>query len=218
LTLDNWLESLQARLTTLVQSIEIVSERDVHKSLLAAAKKHSPSFVVLFNHRPGLQDDHKKAICQLNVPFLMLREQPWAKTVKVLAAIDPLHEHDDKPIFDVSVVEQASRWARKLAGSVEVLHACFVPPYISEYKAQIRRIHNDAVNNFMTDYGFNQLEYAVQNGGAATVIQHYSKEHAIDLVVAGSLSRSFFERAVIGSTTEQLLQTMSCDMLLLPKL
>lgn len=58
-----------------------------------------------------------------------------------------------------------------------------------------------------------QLQRIIESGTPADLLPDYVRNQAVDLVVMGSSSRAGFMRKLLGSTTETLLHTIDCDVL-----
>lgn len=58
-----------------------------------------------------------------------------------------------------------------------------------------------------------QLQRILERGSPADLLPDYVRNQAVDLVVMGSSSRAGFMRKLLGSTTETLLHTIDCDVL-----
>ena len=59
------------------------------------------------------------------LPVLLLKNaRPWHEPT-ILAAVDPSHTHDKPARLDAAIVAEASRFARALRGTIELVHANF---------------------------------------------------------------------------------------------
>ena len=61
------------------------------------------------------------------------------------------------------------------------------------------------------------LQRVIERGQPESLLPDYVASAAVDLVVLGSQGRSGLARALLGSTAENLLHTLDCDTLVVPR-
>jgi nucleotide-binding universal stress UspA family protein len=123
--------------------------------------------------------------------------------------------------------EKAASYARGLArrfsSTVEIAHV-FNPSVIASYEEAIvglmvkerRRIANQNLERFRNDFsasGIDTRTISPEGHRPAAGLLKIAKEHEVDLIVAGTQSKSGVERLILGSTAEQLIRNAKCPVL-----
>ncbi|CCI80879.1 universal stress protein [Lactobacillus hominis] len=125
-------------------------------------------------------------------------EMAFGKAVEVAkrneAELEILHVVDtrafqDVSSFDSAMVEQVSKEAQAK---------------IEEYYKQAK------------DAGVKDVKYSIEFGSPKNIIAHeFPKKHNIDLIIIGATGLNAVERLLIGSITEYVTRTSSCDVLVI---
>jgi universal stress protein E len=160
------------------------------------------------------------------MPVLLLKKtHAWRRPV-ILAAVDPSHAHAKPSGLDDAIVGHALGFARKLGGTLEVMHADYPPlmgfafgdPSIdaaaleAAYEAQ-RKHDRRAFDAFADGAGIPDARRHLVGGGPLVAIPKAARHLGADLVVMGALSRSGLKRIFIGNTAERVLGALPCDVL-----
>ncbi|HET9473204.1 MAG TPA: universal stress protein [Steroidobacteraceae bacterium] len=160
------------------------------------------------------------------LPVLLLKNaRPWRQPT-ILAAIDPTHTHDKPARLDTAIVAEATRLARALDGSVELIHAMFPTAFaiavgdpainamtlaaVYEQQKQRSRAMFDA---FADKARIPRASRQLVDSEPEFAIPHVAKKLGADLVVMGAVSRSGLKRVFIGNTAERVLDDLPCDVL-----
>jgi nucleotide-binding universal stress UspA family protein len=126
-----------------------------------------------------------------------------------------------------SASEKAAFYARALArrfsSTVEIAHV-FDPSIVTSYEEAImglpvnegRRIANENLKRSRDDFsafGIDVRTTSPEEHQPSAGLLKIVKEHGIDLIVAGTHSKTGVERLILGSTAEQLIRNAECPML-----
>ena len=126
-----------------------------------------------------------------------------------------------------SASEKAASYARALArrfsSTVEITHV-FDPFMVTSYEEAIMglpvnercRISNENLRRLRDDFsacGIDTRTTSLEGHRPASGILKLAKEHEVDLIVAGTQSKSGVERLILGSTAEQLIRNAECPVL-----
>jgi len=133
---------------------------------------------------------------------------------KVVAAVDPLHEHDKPASLDMRIITEAFEIADSMAGEVHVAHI-FNPFLDPEDPDQIEKQHTDALEKLVEEVQIPEERTHLHAGNPIDLLPQICADISADLVIMGAVSRSRLESAVIGSTAENILDRMGCDILIL---
>jgi len=119
--------------------------------------------------------------------------------------------------------EKAASYARVLArrfsSTVEITHI-FDPSAVASYGEAIvnerRRMSNETLERSRDGFsasGINARTTSPEGHRPSAGLLKIAKEHAVDLIIAGTQSKSGMERLLIGSTAEQLIRNAECPVL-----
>jgi nucleotide-binding universal stress UspA family protein len=126
-----------------------------------------------------------------------------------------------------SVSEKAASYAKALAhrfsSTVELAHV-FDPCLVATHEEasielpinERRQISNESLERLRNDFVSSGIEtWTVLSEGhrAASEILRIAKEQRVDLIVAGTQSKSEVERLILGSTAEQIIRNATCTVL-----
>lgn len=229
------LESLAAPLRQ--QGLEVTTQTQcanpLHVALAQRARNCTADLVVKDTHhhsvarRTFLTNTDWQLIRACPVPLLLTKARPWAQLPQVLAAVDPGHVNDKPGLLDEEIVEYAAALSRGIDGQLHVLHA-YVPTAVAAAAAAESMIFSVSAEDLAKEEagirsGLMELvaRYRVaperihlQAGGPTEVLPQLARTLQADIMVMGAISRSNPQRAFIGSTAEDVLEHLPCDMLI----
>lgn len=228
------LESLAAPIRA--RGVDVTTEwtcaDPLHAALLDRTRKTTADMVVKDTHHHALArrtfltntDWHLIRGCP--VALLLVKSTPWAKTPRIVAAVDPGHVNDKPAMLDRCILDQASAFSRILRGELHAVHA-YVPmsivataaaaPLVAPIGTQELERDRDAklkeVGALTSDYGVAAERIHLEIGGPADVLPRIAHAIQADILALGAISRSGMKRAFIGSTAEDVLERLPCDAL-----
>jgi universal stress protein E len=160
---------------------------------------------------------------------LLVKPHPMSGRPRIIAAVDPLHEHDQPAELDHRIVEAAHELRRIVNGELYLVHAYEIAPAVAvsadslsmpitmplrEVTEALKKQHSDAVMELADRHGIEQSSVRLQEGATRTVLVRLTEQMKADIVVLGAVSRSGLRRLFLGSTAEQVLDRLPCDMLI----
>jgi universal stress protein E len=160
--------------------------------------------------------------------LLVKRHVPAAKP-RVVAAIDPMHERDAGATLDKRILETAASLSSALGGELHVLHAFDITPVIAasteammmpmalpitEITDAMSAEHTAAVHALTDAMKLPRERVHIPHGGAREQLVAMAETLPADFVVMGAVSRSGLQRLFIGSTAEEVLDRLPCDVLI----
>ena len=161
------------------------------------------------------------------VPLMLVREHTGNTPHRILAAVDPLDEHNRPMGLNDIIVKFSAMLAMQCDAQVDVVHAFDYVPILADAEGaagwamdtriydELRDLHKDALQKLAGKYGVPESQLHLLDGRPTTVLAEFADQHQIDLVVMGTIYRSRFERLAMGSTAEDLLDKLNCDVLAL---
>jgi len=154
-------------------------------------------------------------------PLLLVKDRPLAAEPNVLAAVDPVNEHDKPAALDDRIFSFAADLARVLRGHLHVVHS-YTTPLGAELPPDALKVisqeHRVAMARFLDTHATLGGRRHLYEGAAHECLQQAAKEHAADFVVMGAVARRGLERLVVGSTAERVLDRLPCDLIIIKPL
>jgi universal stress protein E len=159
------------------------------------------------------------------VPVLLVKNSRPYRHPSVLAAIDPARANDKPQMLDRDILRTADKLAGALHGHLHAVHAYAryplnVPPEALS-SGMIVKLEEDAQHAAQK-----RFSRAIQPQHIARRRQHLlarlpaqaiaeaAAKSACAILVMGALSRSGIKRLLIGNTAEQVLDALTCDVLI----
>ena len=185
------------------------------------AHKHS-----LFARWFLLQSDYD-LIRHCPVPLLIVKSAPRPSRRPILVALDPWHQNDKPASLDSRIVDAGRTISKSLNVPLHSVHAyspllgfvsdsAFAPvaipmslPQEEMHEAMVRRRFK-ALN---TKYHITPRRAHLQMGDPKFVLPALARSLKSQMVVMGTVSRSGMDRFLLGSTAEQVLDALPCDVL-----
>ncbi len=155
------------------------------------------------------------------VPVLFARETAFRPYKTVVAAVDPLHSHDKPAGLDDQLVAEGRAMADAFTGELHIAHvyprigmmavAEYMPP--PEIFQSWAREQRAAVAKFAEKSQIAADHVHLRADDPERGIPELADTLKADLVVLGSVSRSNYQRWMIGHTAESVLDRIDCDVL-----
>lgn len=134
----------------------------------------------------------------------------------IQVAVDGSHEADN-------AFKRAASIAKESGATLEILHVIDTRAFqnVSSFdSAMVEQVSKDAKNKMQEYYdravavGVKEVHFAIEFGSPKAIIGHdFPKDHNIDLIIVGATGLNAVERLLIGSVTEYVTRTASCDVL-----
>lgn len=213
----------------------ITHDRPAHDAIIASALDIEPIVVVKGTqyHSPAERATFAytdwQLIRKLDTPLWFVKPNEWKDVPIFVAAVDPTHQHDKAAELDQRIVAFGQSLASKCDGQLLLLHTyqrlveigtyakfTFKPIKlpIDELDKKIRADHRQkldalaAANDIPAD-AVHQLP-----GRTRDILPTFARTHGADLVIMGALARASLRERALGSTAEQVLDHLHCDILI----
>jgi universal stress protein E len=223
------LEELAALLRQqgIVASVDVVWAHPLDAAILAKAAAHDYWLVAKDTQHHNLAqrtlltnvDWHLVRKCP--APLLLVKERQIAAQPNVLAAVDPLNEHDKPAALDDRIYTFAADLARVLRGQLHVVHS-YGTPFGAKLPPEAVKLiadeHRTAMKRFLDAHAALEGRPHLYEGAAHESLRKAADEHAADFVVMGAVARSGLRRLFIGSTAERVLDRLPCDLVIIKPL
>jgi universal stress protein E len=162
-------------------------------------------------------------------PLWLVKPQPMSEHPRIVAAVDPMHEHDKPAALDHSIVTMAAGLRATVDGELHLMHAYEIAPAVAvsadsmampisvplrDIADALKKQHKDAVFALADQHGLAHDRVRVHEGSTQSVLVRLTGQLKADIVVIGAVARSGLRRLFLGSTAEQVLDRLPCDMLI----
>jgi len=162
------------------------------------------------------------------VPLWLVKPGDIGKQPQIIAAVDPLNEHDKPATLDDEIVDIGQALAKAVGGELHGFHS--YDPRISlsagtaeallplalpfaEIEAQIHDEHEDKFRSFASKHKLAKERTHLVAGLTHKELPALVQELDAALVVMGAVSRNRAQRAFVGATAERTLEELPCDLL-----
>lgn len=159
-------------------------------------------------------------------PLLLVNAHSSTWPMKILAAVDPFDSREKPAGLNHDILRTARNLARQFGSEVHVVHAYqFLPQVVpvgaetayadAEMFTQVRDEHRREFLAFGESHHIPADRMHLVEGTPADAIAVLADDINADLVVLGAVHRSGMRRILMGSTAEEILGSVRCDMLVL---
>ncbi len=164
------------------------------------------------------------------VPLWLVKRGVAMDSGAILAAIDPMHQHDKPAALDDRILETSAELAGKLGLDLHVFHSydprtaeativgnAYIPTSLPfrEVEDAIRAQHANRLDELATYHGIAADHCHLIAGLAYQELPDLARSLPADLVVMGAVARNRLERLFIGATAEKTLEHLPCDLLVI---
>ncbi len=162
-------------------------------------------------------------------PLWLVKPNDPPEPLRIIAAVDPMHEHDKPASLDHAILGQAMRIAARCKGELHLFH-CYDPsPAIAGAATPIatpisipafgiteamEQAHTLALAELTSGYDLPAAQVHLVRGPARELLPELAARQRAGLVIMGAVARGAVRRFFIGSTAEQLLDRLPCDVLI----
>lgn len=163
------------------------------------------------------------------VPLWLVDAQTPMSDVKVVAAVDPVHENDKPAVLDSAIIELAEEIADKADGELHAFHAVdtlatvvrtspevLEPAYTldDDVLGRMRQFHRSAFEKLMDKHAIPAGHQHFLEGNVHEVLAALVVKLEARIVVMGAVARSRLKRIFIGSTAERTLGRLHADLVI----
>ena len=203
----------------------------LHQAIVDAAAEIEPDLLVKDTHyhaplsRTLFSNTDWELMRRCPFELLLVKPRPWSSPVRVVAAVDPMHDADTSAALDHSILREGRALADVVGGELHVVHACpeaiatGVPGYVGpavlmsdDVIDHIEQAHRRAVARLLSDHQVDGVH--ITSGPAALSLVEQADALSADVMVVGAVSRGGLRRRFIGHTARQALDQLPCDLLL----
>jgi universal stress protein E len=222
------LERIAARVRLHTPMVTVAAEWDFpsYEAIVRRALESKADLLVAECH-PGrhraqgilrLADWELLRLCPIPV-LLVKRARPYHRPT-ILAAVDPAQSFGKPAALDEQILVLGAQFSNALQGTLHAAHA-YQPANIgalvaagsdgAEPNAVSAQI---GLESLLGRAGLAMTRCHLLRGAPQEALEQLAQRLPADIVVAGSVSRSGLQSALIGNTAEWLLRHLTCDLLI----
>ena len=219
-----------------VVSVDARWDHPLDEGIVRKANEVEPLFVVKDTHhhtalkRTIFSNTDWNLIRACPVPLLLVKPRDLAEAPVVITAVDPMHDHDKPAELDNRIMETAQDFTRAVEGQLHVFHSFDPAPAIAgaadtmatpisvpvaELTEALAERHRAAVDDLLEEYPVERQRLHIHQGVPQELLVTLAEQLEADFVVMGALSRSGLKRVFLGSTAEQVLDRLPCDLIII---
>jgi len=151
-------------------------------------------------------------------PLLLVKPREVGAHPTVLAAVDPVQEHDKPAQLDDAVYKFAAELSEKTGGALHLTHAISTPLGVQlppNVQALVVQEHRRALDGFLMTHPVPAQNLHVHEGLAHQCLQHVATSQGADFLVMGAVARRGIKKVLIGSTAARVLDRLPCDLVII---
>lgn len=163
-------------------------------------------------------------------PLWLVKPNELPEPLRIIAAVDPMHEHDKPAALDHAIVDQAQQIADRCKGELHLFHSYDPSPAIAGAATTIatpisvpadgiteamEKAHTEALGEFAAACELPEAQVHLLRGPARELLPELAAQQRAGLVVMGAVARGAMRRFFIGSTAEQVVDRLPCDVLII---
>ncbi len=212
--------------------VSAVWDRQLGDGIVRHVLRTNPRMVVKDTHYHSIisrtiftnTDWHLIRTCP--VPLWLAKPHAWPPSARIVASVDPTHEHDKDANLDAIILNEATMLADSLSGELHAFHS-YLP--ISAYNRTsidgaispidgldetIEQNHQKRLDDLLDGHPVLIDQTHMMAGDPAKLLPKLATDLDAGLVVMGAIARNPLQRVFIGSTTEKVLDRLPCDLLI----
>lgn len=163
-------------------------------------------------------------------PLLLVKARSWSAHSRMVAAVDPMHPNDRPGSLDRRILDAGRHLAEALGGELHAIHVR--PPSSLSAAASSSRgwqmpIFADTafaeaeekelratIYDLTRSFGIPEGRVHIESGHVADILAEFAEREAMELIIMGAVSRSRLHDFFIGHSAEQVLESLTSDVLI----
>ena len=158
-------------------------------------------------------------------PLWLAKPHSWPGPGRIVASVDPAGAHDTDSMLDRIILDEASFFANRLSCELHAFHS-YLPISMYSYanvdhgeipiddiEKQMEQDHREKLEALLQDYDVRSERIHMMAGNPKQLLPDFAADVDAGLIVMGAIARNPLQRVFIGSTTEEVLDKLPCDLL-----
>mgnify|MGYP001545469878 FL=1 len=163
------------------------------------------------------------------IPLWLVKSHDLADPPIIVAAIDPMHQHDKPAALDDEILQLSKLIGDNVSGDVHAFHSydpriavatatanAYIPVSLpfDEIEQQMHEDHEKRFNEITTFHGLDDDHSHLVAGLTHEELPAIAENLKADVVVMGAVARNRWKRLFIGATAERTLEHLPSDLLI----
>ncbi|MDX1500137.1 MAG: universal stress protein [Woeseiaceae bacterium] len=163
------------------------------------------------------------------VPLWLVKPHDMGDEPVIIAAIDPMNQHDKPAALDDEILNLSKFLGAKTGGAVHAFHSydpriavatatanAYIPVSLpfDEIEQQMHDDHQKRFSEITSYHGLDDAHSHLVAGLAHEELPTIADELDADVVVMGAVARNRWKRLFIGATAERTLEHLPCDLVI----
>lgn len=163
------------------------------------------------------------------VPLWLVKPNELPDQPRLIAAVDPMNEHDKPAALDDEILLIGESLAQATGGELHAFHSydtsaamapittgLYVPAFIPppDLLPRIRESHQKRFEEVLDLHNIGPERAHLAEGNTHEVLPVLAKKLNASLVIMGAVARNRLKRIFIGATAERTLERVPCDLLI----
>jgi universal stress protein E len=147
------------------------------------------------------------------VPLLLAKNTPWKRKPTLMAAVDPQHARHKPSGLDHKILDLCEHLGELVGGEVFAVHSYHPVAFSGVFPGDVKKMHQEAFSELMADFNVPEDNQMLIEDLAPFALRDAEQQIDADVVAMGAVSRSLLSDVFIGSTTQEVMDFLSCDIL-----
>jgi len=154
---------------------------------------------------------------QCPAPLMLVKSEDHEVPKRIVAAVDPLDERGKPHALNEQIIHAAENLAAQCDATLDVVHVMefstplyFPDPAIYD---DMYESHEDALRSLGLQFSIPETQLHLLEGETNSRLMEFAQSRQIDILVMGTVQRRGWNRAMLGSTAEDILDNINCDIL-----
>lgn len=163
-------------------------------------------------------------------PLWLVKPRELADPPVIVAAIDPMHQHDKPAALDDLILQLSKLLGDNVSGEVHAFHSydpriavatatanAYIPVSLpfDEIEQQMHEDHEKRFKEITSFHGIDSDHSHLVAGLTHEELPAIAENLEADVVVMGAVARNRWKRLFIGATAERTLEHLPCDLLII---
>jgi universal stress protein E len=148
-------------------------------------------------------------------PLLLVKNTAWKKQPVSMAAVDPKHARHKPSGLDHKILETCEHLGEVMDGDVHAIHSYRPVPLSGVFPFDVKKVHKEAFDELMSEFNVPAENQMLVEEMPPFALREAEQKIDADIVAMGAISRSLLSDVFIGSTTQEVIDFLSCDILVL---
>lgn len=154
---------------------------------------------------------------QCPAPLMLVKTNENEVPKRIVAAVDPLDERGKPHGLNEQIIRAAAGLAAQCQATLDVVHVMefSTPLYVPDPAIydDIYEAHEEALRSLGLQFSIPDAKLHLLEGETNTRLMEFAQSRQIDILVMGTVQRRGWNRAMLGSTAEDILDNVDCDIL-----